>query len=624
MSDSTAQIWLHIGSPKTGTTSLQGFLNDNQGQLRDSAGLNYMDAGRVNIAHNRLATQARVGEAEPIFNKIIAEADAAPEMGHVISSEMLFNLYTTRKFVQAVPNAMRGGRTQVICYVRRQDAYLEALYKQLLKNGRIAPDRAAFLAEARRMVSYDLVLDAYAEVFGAENILVRPFSRDRLAQGDVVFDFAQQLGFEITPDMQLNKGFANKTYSAEMSETLATLATQTKFNIREVIRELGALDPPGIIRSRDVFTRSERRQLLDRLHDNTQDFIARYMPDEAAFFDYSDLADLSGRDASADLTPEDRLADKLAATQAVMAAIGKLQERSEGETQKPTEPEPQDPPPSWYQEIYPAGHRDGWYRKFGAHSASFVARGTGQLVVSFDNLHQAGDTRFAREPWAQKFCADKGYSHLGIYAQTASWFRDAQVIAELEALRDSGFFAGFDHVAFVGTSMGAFGALTFSSLAPGSTVVAFSPQTTLDAQAVPWENRFAKGRAADWTLPYSDAAQQTAQAKRVYLIYDPFHIRDRKHVARLEGANLTHLKGFGLGHKSALLLNRMGVLKDVMEGGIEASLEASDFYKAIRARKNIYLYRTTMEGHLNNRGHTDRRTRFVDAFIKRRKALLTG
>ena len=623
MTGDTAQIWLHIGSPKTGTTSLQGFLNDNQDYLRDNAGLNYVTAGRVNIAHNRLATQARIGEAQPIFDKIVEEVDAAPRMRHVISSEMLFNLYTTRKFVQAVPEAMRGGRTRVICYLRRQDAYLEALYKQLLKNGRIAPDRAAFLADSRRMLSYDLVLNAYAEVFGADNIELRPFSRDRLAQGDVVADFAAQLGFEITPEMQQNTGFANKTFSAEMSETLATLATETKFNIREVIREISALDAQGLIRSHDVYTRAERLALMDSVQDATAEIIARYMPDDADFFDY---ADLRGADHRGDLTPEDRLADRLAATQAVMTAIGKLQDR-DAQVTAPAEitPDaPDDRPPSWYEEIYPAGPCDGWYRKFGDHSASFVTRDRTQLVVSFDNLHQAGDTRFAREPWAQKFCADRGFSHLGIYAQTASWFRDTRLIAELEALRDAGFFAGFERVAFVGTSMGAFGALTFSSLAPGSTVVAFSPQTTLDPELVPWENRFAKGRAADWSLPYSDAALHTSEAKRVYLIYDPFHIRDRKHVIRLDGANLTHLKGFGLGHKSALLLNRMGVLKEVMAGGIAGTLEPQAFYKAIRARKNVYLYRTTMEHHLSNRGQQDRRMKFVDAFIRRRRALLAS
>ena len=35
--------------------------------------------------------------------------------------------------------------------------------------------------------------------------------------------------------------------------------------------------------------------------------------------------------------------------------------------------------------------------------------------------------------------------------------------------------------------MGAFGSLGFAHLAPGSTVIAFSPQTTLDQSIAPWD-----------------------------------------------------------------------------------------------------------------------------------------
>ncbi|MDB2662617.1 hypothetical protein N9Y61_02110 [Paracoccaceae bacterium] len=40
--------------------------------------------------------------------------------------------------------------------------------------------------------------------------------------------------------------------------------------------------------------------------------------------------------------------------------------------------------------------------------------------------------------------------------------------------------------------MGAFGALGFAHLAPGSTVIAFSPQTTLDQSIAPWDRRFGR------------------------------------------------------------------------------------------------------------------------------------
>ncbi|EPX79235.1 hypothetical protein [Litoreibacter arenae] len=624
------KIWLHIGSPKTGTTSLQNFLNDNAEVLRNTGRLNFMETGRAHIAHNQLAAAARTGNATKLMEQMLKEADASPDMMQVASSEMLFNLHTARKLSGAAPEEFKQ-RTKVICYIRRQDSYLEALYKQLLKNSRIPPDRQAFLDDAKRRLHYLNTFNTYAEMFGEENIVVRPFGPKWLMDGDVVRDFAHHLDLPITGDLRVTEGFSNRTFSAEMSELLSLMGERTDFNTREVIRELIALNHPGTIKSRDVFSRTERLGLMQQVTRENRRLVKRYMPDCTDFFQTGDLEGDEVVESTEDQLAS-QLADRAAATEALMIAMGNLQARRKQERELAAEaaeapaPSPANDaleealaPPTWYREIYPGGDKRGWFRSYGEYAASFVERGNEQLVVSFDNLSQAGNDAYAREPWAQKFCADRDFSHLGIYAQEPTWFRNAELIEHLETLRDEGFFTGFDKVAFVGTSMGAFGALTFSSLAPGATVVAFSPQTTLDEKKVPWESRFGKGRAADWTLPYSDAAQQTKSADQVYLIYDQFHEGDRKHVERLKGRNLVHLKGAGLGHKSALVLSRMNVLKDVMEGAVLGTLTELEFYRAIRARKDIYLYRQAMEGYLTDRGMDKRAERFANAFKKRRR-----
>lgn len=278
--------------------------------------------------------------------------------------------------------------------------------------------------------------------------------------------------------------------------------------------------------------------------------------------------------------------------------------------------------PPWYAEIFPAGPSDGFFHKFGDHAASFVDRGAHQLVVSFDNLSDAGYPYYDIEPWAGKFVHDQGWSHLGIYARGPSWYRDARLIAFLEGLRDDGFFRRFERVSLIGTSMGGYAALTFSGLAPGATVVALSPQSTLDRQRVPWETRFVKGQRQDWTLPYSDAATQLAELGRAYVLYDSFFGPDRQHVLRCPQDRLVHLRAFGFGHKTAVVLRRMGHLKTVMGAAITGELTQAQFHRLIRDRKNIYLYRVSMETHLETRGHADRIPRFREAFQKRRRDMM--
>ncbi|PLS20004.1 hypothetical protein [Neptunicoccus cionae] len=277
--------------------------------------------------------------------------------------------------------------------------------------------------------------------------------------------------------------------------------------------------------------------------------------------------------------------------------------------------------PDWYRDIYPDGERDGFYEKLGSHSLCYVERSLGQLVITFDNLAEAGHDGYDREAWASGFCNYNNWSHLGIFAQGPSWFRDERLIARLEKLRDDGFFAQFNYVTLAGASMGGFGALVFSALIPGANVIAFSPQSTLIEDLAPWENRYAKGKEYDWSLPYADGAAGLEAAGKVYVIYDPYEPTDSQHAARLTGDNVVHLRAYGFGHRSALFLRRLGALKPVMGEGVIGTLDAEGFARMIRNRGAVYLYKTQMENYMRRRGRDVWVPKLQKAFRNRRKRL---
>lgn len=278
---------------------------------------------------------------------------------------------------------------------------------------------------------------------------------------------------------------------------------------------------------------------------------------------------------------------------------------------------PEERLPEWYREIFPAGPRDGFYEKLGPHVLIHVDRGKSHLIVTFDNLSDAGYPGYDIRPWAEKFVRDNGWSHLGICAQGPTWYRDKRLIARMEKLRDDGFFAQFDRIVMAGASMGGFAAMIFADLAPGCDVLALSPQSTLNGDAVPWEKRFAKGRRQDWTLPRSDASDHIAQAGRIWALYDPFLTNDARQIDRMPQDNLVRLKGFGFGHKSAVVLRRMELLKEVMMRAVQGDLTQSWFQQATRRRKDVYLYRKEMETHLTQRGKDGLLPGFTAAFRRR-------
>ncbi|WP_171207697.1 MULTISPECIES: hypothetical protein [unclassified Ruegeria] len=254
-----------------------------------------------------------------------------------------------------------------------------------------------------------------------------------------------------------------------------------------------------------------------------------------------------------------------------------------------------DPPPPWFVELYPGGSGRGAFEKLDRHSILFHHRDKRRLVVSFDNIANVNDLSFAREPWGWKFFRDIGWSHLGVFARTKAWFRDPEILSFMQAKADAGFFAQFDQVVFAGASMGGFGALTFSALVPGSTVIAFNPQTTLDERLVPWETRYRFGRVQNWDLPLGDGAKTLEQAGRAYVFYDPFFELDRMHAARLQGANTVLLKTWFSNHFAAPMLRKLDMLKPVMLGAMDATLEEAEYYRLIRARRTLPWYMRGIE-----------------------------
>jgi len=232
----------------------------------------------------------------------------------------------------------------------------------------------------------------------------------------------------------------------------------------------------------------------------------------------------------------------------------------------------------------------GFYVNYQKFAAIHVARGDDTLIVAFDNLSAVNDESLERETWGDKFFADNGWSSLGIISFEANWYRDEVLFDYLEQLKDEGFFARYKNVVFTGTSMGGYAAAAFSRLAPGSVVISYSPQSTLDESLVPWETRFRKGRMQDWSGRYRDATGETGDARKVYLCYDPYMPGDKAHADRFHGDNIVHLRCNYIGHKSVVFLRRAEILKDVMGECISGEMTPRRFAELYRKRRTLPWY----------------------------------
>jgi hypothetical protein len=234
------KLHLHIGTFKTGTSTLQRFLLHNAKPL-SKRGLAVPSILGEDLMPIKLASAIGNPRAVNFFKekKLIPTYSTTPsikailedlektfsgrhEQHSVLSWEGLPHFFYEQEELQHL-KALLGSvcdEIQVIVYLRRQDSLAASLYGEVLYQGRFYCDPDQIFSYAGfedsfsvgqegsvlQRFDYARLLRPWAEVFGKENIIVRPFERQQLLKGDVVTDFFSILGcqendLERTPDM---------------------------------------------------------------------------------------------------------------------------------------------------------------------------------------------------------------------------------------------------------------------------------------------------------------------------------------------------------------------------------------------------------------------------------------
>ena len=194
------KIFLHLGYPKTGTSSIQVFHRENAEVL---AGLGfYVPAlGRGHHGAHHTLTRTLAGQPLPPHAAlseadIIGELAEAPADSILISSEMLTGVLANAAPAQRLLGCLRatGARIILVMYVRNQTQMLNSNYSQQVKSFRGRGDFGAHVARALATgaaYGYAKWLEI-AERHGLE-LRARPFSEQVRKEG-VIADYLKTVG----------------------------------------------------------------------------------------------------------------------------------------------------------------------------------------------------------------------------------------------------------------------------------------------------------------------------------------------------------------------------------------------------------------------------------------------
>src|SRR5438132_5866868 len=209
-----AQCWLHIGTEKTGTTSIQTFLAQNRAPLLSRGWLYSHAAGarkHYSLVAYSLDDERRdgtrrmlgIGDRIPLavfrprlIESIETEIAASGAATLAFSSELLATrLRRPTEIARLKALCDRLARnTKVVVYLRNQVDFLVSRYTNIIWEG----GTCEFDFRARTAIAdYELLLDRWSAAFGRENIVVRRFEPADFPDGGLIGDFASAVSLDV-------------------------------------------------------------------------------------------------------------------------------------------------------------------------------------------------------------------------------------------------------------------------------------------------------------------------------------------------------------------------------------------------------------------------------------------
>ena len=186
------KLFLHIGTGKTGSTSIQKSLEP----LKDK---------RVSFSFNMNGIHA-IPDPVLFANNLAAQAAEIT----IYSNEWLYT--ANAEFIAGLADALNQHfETEVIIYLRRQDQFKVSSYQQVSKrkgaDSQFGPVALPQTSEHRS--DYLKFINRWAARFGKENICIRVFDKARLYKGDVISDFAKLTGVSLPESQFIHSNISN-------------------------------------------------------------------------------------------------------------------------------------------------------------------------------------------------------------------------------------------------------------------------------------------------------------------------------------------------------------------------------------------------------------------------------
>lgn len=305
-------LYIHIGTPKTGTTSIQNFCGLNREKLKEQGVLypimNYhYERKSVNrngyfltgtIKEN--GTRNKEKEKEVFDSELQYIVDCFKENDTILLSDesIWWATSTRRKGLWKdlkKHSEQHNYQIKVIVYLRRQDQFMMSRYNQRLKTDFVASTQnfdeyfADMNGRFKCVMDYRDRIDNIAKSISKENVIVKRFDRNYFYNGDLNQDFLNILGVKVDDSFQQLKETANTGISVQSGEIKRVLnrlkpITMAENNkLLEILNECENVLPES---NTSLMSTDEVKNFMEQFVDSNESIVDEYIGDGKPMFDY--------------------------------------------------------------------------------------------------------------------------------------------------------------------------------------------------------------------------------------------------------------------------------------------------------------------------------------------------
>lgn len=214
------KIILHIGTYKTGSSSIQNYLYENT----ENEDFHYIKTGLthsepyIGIRHYHLW---RSIHSQELLSAIKEEVIASEKDINIISYEGLFRL--NKDEISLLKSTFSDFDTSIIFYIRRQDSFIHSLYLEYIKNHRLHQPFSDFIHSKnfKPYCNYLNIIERWEAIFN-EKVSVKSYDHEKLAHGDITLSFFNSI--------KVKKNNNNKIKIENSSLDLASANIMYNFN----------------------------------------------------------------------------------------------------------------------------------------------------------------------------------------------------------------------------------------------------------------------------------------------------------------------------------------------------------------------------------------------------------